>query len=72
MAADRLLRVLYREHVKGNPRVREPLQRLAELDEMLAEDIDVRSPIVFAKGRRLQSEWVRDSELAYVELNYFA
>ena len=41
MAADRLLRILYMERVKGNPRIRESLQRLAELDELLNEEIDI-------------------------------
>ena len=63
-AADRLLRVLYFEHIKGNPRIKECLQKLAELDELM-DDVDSR-PIVFAKptdGAR--REWVREAEAFY-------
>lgn len=43
--AQGLIRLLYEEHTKGNKDIREPLQRLADLDELLndgaGEEIDL-------------------------------
>lgn len=42
-AADRLIRLLYNEHVDGNPEICKPLKRIADLDELmdnLASDIE--------------------------------
>jgi DNA-binding transcriptional regulator YiaG len=33
--ADRLIRILYREKISGNPAIVEPLKKLAELDEII-------------------------------------
>lgn len=46
--ADRLIRLLYKEHVNGNKAISEPLKRLAELDELLH---DQSRPVWFADGK---------------------
>jgi DNA-binding transcriptional regulator YiaG len=46
--ADRLIRLLYREHASGNIEILEPLRELAELDELLNED--ETSPVIFNDG----------------------
>ncbi len=38
--AQRLIRLLYEEHTKGNKKIMEPLKRLAELDEIMNDGID--------------------------------
>lgn len=40
-AAQCVIRLLYEEHIKGNPAIREPLERLAELDEIMHGDDEV-------------------------------
>ena len=47
--ADRLIRLLYREHTNGNKAISEPLKRLAELDEILHDDECY--PVVFQDGK---------------------
>ena len=64
-SADRLLRVLYIEHVRGNPRIRECLQKLAELDELRDEEMEMRRPLVFAQNDAPGFGWVREPERAY-------
>lgn len=46
--ADRLIRLLYREHASGNMAIFEPLKELAELDELLNDD--ELAPVTFNDG----------------------
>lgn len=39
-AADRLIRLLYRQKIEGNPDICESLQRIAELDEIVGDHIE--------------------------------
>jgi DNA-binding transcriptional regulator YiaG len=36
-AADRLIRLIYREQIEGNPAICKPLQRIAELNEIIGD-----------------------------------
>ena len=47
--ADRLIRFLYREKTNGNPAIVEPLQALAELDELMNGDDE--PPMQFSPAR---------------------
>ena len=37
-SADKVIRILYTEHIGGNERITEILKRLAELDELIHEE----------------------------------
>ena len=47
--ADRLIRLLYKEHVNGNEAICEPLRKLAELDELMKDEDS--PPVMFEESK---------------------
>lgn len=62
-AADRLLRVLYCEHVNGNPRIKESLERLAALDEILGDEAWSAASISFVNNEEDRHHWMQEKEI---------
>jgi len=52
--AERLLRLLYSEHIGGNSRINEPLKRLAELDDIFG---DIDEEVVFELESETSLTW---------------